>query len=94
MEDPKPCPICGAKAYVRHDVVAGLDFGWSAGCHRFRLYDGIHGMDVNTPESDFPVVMYCNSKKDAIEKWNRRVSDVRISDNAVQNRPVDSVCKK
>ena len=30
----------------------------------------------------------------AAEKWNRRVSDVRISDNAAQNRPVDSACKR
>ena len=72
MAEAKPCPICGAKAFVTHDVVDGFEFGWSAGCPRFKLYDGIHGMDENTPESEFPRVMYCTSKQEAIEKWNRR----------------------
>ena len=25
-----PCPICGKKAYLEHDVVDGYDFGYSA----------------------------------------------------------------
>ena len=40
-----PCPICGAKAFVRHDIVDGFEFGWSVGCPRACIKDGIHGFD-------------------------------------------------
>jgi hypothetical protein len=40
----KPCPICGAKAFVKHDVVDGFEFGWSVGCPRFCRDDGVHGL--------------------------------------------------
>ena len=45
MDELKPCPICGSKAFVMHDVVDGFEFGWSAGCPRFKLDDGIHDFD-------------------------------------------------
>lgn len=38
-----PCPICGRKAYLSHDIADGADFGYSAGCPAFHLKDGIHG---------------------------------------------------
>ena len=41
----KPCPICGSKAYISKDIVDGFYFGWSVGCPRFCLNDGIHGID-------------------------------------------------
>ena len=85
-----PCPICGAKAYIMHDIVDGFEFGWSAGCPRFKLDDEIHGMDENTPEWKYPRVMHHCTKQSAIEAWNRRASDVRISNHVVRNRPVDS----
>lgn len=31
MEELKPCPRCGTKAYLSRDVVDGSYFGWSAG---------------------------------------------------------------
>lgn len=73
----KPCPICGAKAYVMHDVVDGFEFGWSAGCPRFCLYDGLHGADENTPESQFPRVMNMTTKQDAIAAWNVKTEKIR-----------------
>lgn len=39
-----PCPICGRKAYLMHTVVDGFEFGYDAGCSRFCLNDGIHGI--------------------------------------------------
>ena len=39
MEELKPCPRCGAKAYLSRDVVDGFYFGWSAGCPRYCHYD-------------------------------------------------------
>jgi hypothetical protein len=44
IEKMPPCPICGKKAYMMHDVVDGMDFGYSAGCPSFCLNDGVHGI--------------------------------------------------
>ena len=78
--EPKPCPICGAKAYIMHDVVDGFDFGWSVGCPRFKLDDGIHGIDETTQtiKAEFmrPRVMHCISRQSAIELWNKKVEDM------------------
>lgn len=35
-----PCPICGRKAYLSHDIVDGADYGYSVGC-RFFHSDGV-----------------------------------------------------
>lgn len=78
MNELKPCPICGAKAYVMHDVVDGFDFGWSAGCPRFKLDDGIHCVDENTPRQEHLVVMYCISKQAAIDAWNSKLRRVSL----------------
>ncbi len=41
----KPCPICGARAFLSHDIVDGFDFGYSVGCPVAKIADGIHGLD-------------------------------------------------
>lgn len=41
----KPCPICGAKAFIQHDIVDGFDFGYSVGCPQACIADGIHGFN-------------------------------------------------
>ena len=73
----KPCPICGAKAFVAHDVVDGFEFGWSVGCPRFCRDDGVHGLSMDTPDDEFEkkrFTGFCYSTKDkAIEAWNDRV---------------------
>ena len=73
----KPCPKCGAKAFVSHDVVDGFEFGWSVGCPRYCLADGIHGMDYDTPDEEVEKHSYTGfsyvTKDRAVEAWNDRV---------------------
>lgn len=72
------CPICGAKAFVSHDVVDGFDFGWSVGCPRACIEDGIHGFDDYESFQKARLTMFCfNSKEQAIEKWNKRCEEER-----------------
>ena len=71
----KPCPVCGAKASIRHDFVDGFDFGYSVGCPRYSLYDGIHGHTTETPEEERLSKHYFTSAAKAAEWWNRRASD-------------------
>lgn len=65
-----PCPICGKKAYLSHDIVDGADFGYSAGCPSFHIKDGVHGIDdMFADKKTFPSVIYCNTAKQAFNKW-------------------------
>lgn len=73
--DPKlmPCPICGAKAFVNHDVADEYEFGWSVGCPRACIADGIHGFNDSESFRKARLTMFCfNSKQEAIEAWNKR----------------------
>lgn len=68
-----PCPVCGAKAYVLHDIVDGYDMGWSVGCPRFKISDGIHGCDdYESAQAAKLRFLYLNSKQECIEIWNKR----------------------
>ena len=69
-----PCPICGGKAFVMHDVVDGFEFGWSVGCPVFKLDDGIHGISEDTPTEFRPIIHMMVSREDAIKAWNFRVT--------------------
>lgn len=69
-----PCPICGRKAFVMHDVVDGFEFGWSVGCPAFKLNDGIHGISEGTPSEISPIIHMMVSREDAIKAWNFRVN--------------------
>ena len=86
MEELKPCPRCGAKAYLSRDVVDGFYFGWSAGCPRYCHYDGIHGTTIYTAEKDCYAVRGVNSKEEAIEIWNKRVEHLKELDKNSINR--------
>jgi len=69
----KPCPICRRKAFISHDVVDGLDFGWSVGCPVARIGDKYHGInDVETFDKARLVIYCLPSRSAAIEAWNRR----------------------
>ena len=70
MDKLKPCPECGAKATVVHiyDTYDRADFGWTAGCPRYRVNDGIH---KNRQK------VQAWSKEQAIEAWNRRSDNER-----------------
>ena len=73
----KLCPICGAKAFVSNDLEGGHWFGWSVGCPRFCLNDGIHGLTFDTPEDEVKKKRLTGfdyiSRERAIEAWNDRV---------------------
>ena len=71
----KPCPVCGAKAYLHRDIVDGFDFGYSVGCPRYCLYDGIHGHTLETPEDKHYTKHLFSSKEQAADWWNRRADD-------------------
>lgn len=78
MAELKPCPVCGSKAFISRDVVDGFYVGWSVGCPRFCIGDGIHGID--TPADAETRGLTCFgflSKEEAVEWWNRRVNDGR-----------------
>lgn len=68
-----PCPVCGAEAYIHSDTVDGFWFGWSVGCPRFCLNDGIHGQDENTPREEHLAAHGFSDKKSAKKWWKRRV---------------------
>ena len=73
MEELKPCPICGRKPFVDHDIVDGFDFGWAVGCPVACIGDKHHRL--NDPESFYKaklVMYYFTSKQEAIKAWNKR----------------------
>lgn len=64
------CPICKSRAFLARDIVEGFDMGWSAGCPRYKIADGIHG--VNTYEESKKrgySVHGAFSKEEAIKEW-------------------------
>lgn len=67
------CPVCGAKAYLHGDTVDGFWFGWSIGCPRYCLNDGIHGHDMNTPREEYLAGYGFSTKEEAVEWWKKRV---------------------
>lgn len=70
-----PCPICGTKAYISKDIVDGFYFGWSVGCPRFCLNDGIHGIDENAPREKYLSIFNLDSANECVEKWNRKADE-------------------
>lgn len=74
MAESKRCPECGGGATVIHmyDTYDRADFGWSAGCGRYRAGDGIHTKEMKV--SGLP------SKEKAIEAWNRRATMAKYID--------------
>lgn len=72
----KPCPVCGAKAFLRKDIVDGFFMGYSVGCPRYYVGDGIHGIDSHdVDESKHYTFFGCYPKDEAIEAWNRRADN-------------------
>lgn len=70
-----PCPVCGAKAYISRDCPHGFFMGYSAGCPRYCIGDGIHG--IETYEEAIKrgySVSGCLTKAEAIAAWNWRAT--------------------
>lgn len=77
MSELKRCPGCGAKAFLNKDVVCGFFMGYSVGCPRYCVGDGIHGIDSHdVPDEKHYTAFFFNTKEAAIEWWNRRAEDV------------------
>ena len=78
MAELKRCPECGGVATVIHmyDTYDRADFGWDAGCGRYRAGDGLHTKKMKV--SGLP------SKAKATEAWNRR------ADNAWPNAGINA----
>ncbi len=69
----KPCPICGAKAFLKSCIIDNSFFmGYTVGCPRYSLYDGIHGHDIDTPSNERLVLYGIPTKDEAIQAWNWR----------------------
>ena len=76
-----PCPICGAKAFVSHDVVDGFEFGWSVGCPRACIADGIHGFNDSESFRKAKLTMFgFSSKQKAIDAWNKRCLEGEVKE--------------
>jgi hypothetical protein len=73
-----PCPICGTKAYISKDIVDGFYFGWSVGCPRFCINDGIHGIDENTPTEEHLSIFGLNTAEECVKKWNEKVDKLKL----------------
>ncbi len=72
----KPCPVCGAKAFLHKDEIDGNFMGYSVGCPRYCIGDGIHG--INSRESDLKggyAFHGISTKQKAKELWNRRADN-------------------
>ena len=71
----RPCPVCGAKAYIHRAAPDGFFMGYSAGCPRFCIGDGIHGIETfEGAEAYGYAVHHCFTKEEAIAAWNRRAT--------------------
>lgn len=63
----KPCPICKSRAYIEKEMIEDSFFGWSVGCPRFRLKDGIH--------KERMAFHNLRTREIAINKWNEWVGE-------------------
>lgn len=70
------CPICKSKAYISKDIIDGFYFGWSVGCPRFCLNDGIHGVDEESPKEKHLSILGLDSAKECVELWNKKCSRI------------------
>lgn len=68
-----PCPVCGAKAYIDRAAPDGFFMGYSAGCPRYCIGDGIHGIETHEEHIKRGYSVHgCLTKAEAIAAWNRR----------------------
>ena len=68
-----PCPICGSKAFIQHDVVDGFEFGYSVGCPRACINDGIHNLNTYESFNAARIVLHqIPTKEKAIKLWVER----------------------
>ncbi len=73
-DDLPPCPVYGAKAFLSRDVVDGFFMGFSVGCPRYGLLDGIHGHNFDTPDEERLSQYNFVTKDEAVAWWKKRVA--------------------
>lgn len=72
-----PCPVCGSKAFLERDTIDGVFFmGYSVGCPRYCIGDGIHGVDTfeDAEEKHYAAHGFI-TPKEAAEWWKRRADN-------------------
>ena len=68
-----PCPICGSTAFIEHDFVDEFDFGYSIGCPRACINDGIHNLNDYESFKAARIVLHgIFTKDEAIKLWFER----------------------
>ena len=70
------CPICKSTAFIAHDFVCGYDFGFSIGCPRACIADGIHGFDDYDSFHQAKLVFNALPTKEIAKKcWEERCKE-------------------
>ena len=73
-----PCPICGAKAFIKNDIVDGFNFGWEVGCPVACIGDDVHGFnDYDSFKAARLHFMFVKSKEQAAKLWNDRCKEAK-----------------
>lgn len=59
---------------MSRDVVDGFFWGYSVGCPRYCLYDGIHGHTLDTPDEDRLSQSCFDTEEEAAAWWKERAA--------------------
>ena len=79
MSELKPCPFCGNEVNVEKiPLWYGNGHGYS-GCYEFKIKCENCGCTVDQPKNDSIYRSEEKARENAIEAWNRRVSDGRTN---------------
>lgn len=74
------CPVCGSKGFISHDIVDGFDFGWSVGCPRACIADGVHGFDTAESFERARLVFFTSTTKIRHLKFGGGDATMRLID--------------
>lgn len=74
-EDLPRC-YCGSKPFISRNIVDGFYMGWSVGCPRYCINDGIH----NNPKKPL-TKFYLNNKTECKKWWKNRTKLKDFRDN-------------
>ena len=69
------CPLCGAKAFLSHDIVDGFDFGYSVGCPRACINDKTHKLGEEEFRKAKLTFFGLYTKEQAINVWRKRCNN-------------------